>query len=92
MNSFIMEWAGTAGLVLCLLVILYLIPITSAPTQLVFKGIGFVLVTVLVHKKDFIVWFVKKISGDHMELMKHAFKTEEEIDPTQEIRNKGKGY
>lgn len=44
------------------------------------------------HKGTFFVWFVKTLVADHVALLMHAIKKRDDIDPTQKIRRKAKGY
>lgn len=92
MNELLLTWAGYAGIALCVLALAYIIPFTSGPTELLIKGLGFILMKLLEHKISFLIWFFKTISADHARVLQHASQTEEDIDPTQKIRRQAKGY
>ena len=92
MNELLVTWAGYAGIAVCVLALAYMIPFTSTPTEWIIKGIGFILLELLKHKMSFLIWFFKTISADHSRVFQHAFQSEEDIDPTQKIKRKAKGY
>lgn len=88
MNEYLFYFAIGFGVLLLALVVPGLKVIAEAVVKLLMDFI----VEVVKHKGTFVVWFVKTLASDHVLVFVHATKPRDEIDPTQRIRRKAKGY
>lgn len=75
-----------------LLLIALLIPGLKLIAEAILKVTLEFTYSVFRHKGSFIVWFFKTIVSDHMRVLRHATRSRDEIDPTNKVRRKAKGY
>lgn len=78
---------GFGILILCLV-----IPGLKVIAEAILKLLMDFIVELVKHKGTFFIWAIKTLAGDHVRLLTHALKPRDEIDPTQKIRRKAKGY
>lgn len=88
MNQYLVYLLIGVGILLVCLVIPGLKVIAEGVIKLFMEF----FVEVIKHKWTFVIWLIKTLVGDHFRLLVHATKPRDEIDPTQKIRRKAKGY
>lgn len=88
MNEYLLYAAIGFGLLLVSLVV----PGLKVVAEAIFKLLMDLFVEIFKHKGTFVIWFIKTLANDHVALLTHSAKARDEIDPTQRIRRKAKGY
>ena len=72
------------------LLVLLILPPTRPLAELALKAIVDALKVVLEHKMTFLIWLIKTISSDHVRVLEHMFKRQNDIDPTLKVRRRNR--
>jgi hypothetical protein len=88
MNQYLMYVLIGLGILLVCLII----PGLKVLAEALLKLLMDFTIELVKHKGTFLIWGIKTMVSDHVRLMVHAMKPRDEIDPTQRIRRKAKGY
>lgn len=88
MNEILFYLAIGAGLTLLTLLVPGLKLIGETFLKLLIEG----AMGIFRHQGNFLIWFIKTLSSDHIRILKHATTRRDELDPTQKVRRKAQGY